>query len=217
MSAAVRRVARHTQTFAVSAPVPPAPAFPRTAVLDRFDRANGALGSGWGGFAGPVFFQVQSQQGAVALVGGVGWAAGAFGATQEAFVTLAAFGVNGGTGAQGLVLKGQDPRDHTLGALTVTYNPKASAVRVGALRVKPTAVTTYPALNVRFAAGDQLGARATAAGAVEVYRNGTRVGTVTLNAADHAYFAGRGGYVGLLYVGASGARFDDFGGGTVAP
>ena len=208
---------RHTQVVAVTAPVPPAPAFPRTPVLDRFGRADGALGSGWGGFAAPAFFRVQGGQGAVALGGGIGWAATAFGPTQEAFVTFTSLG--GGTSAstQGLVLKGQDPRDHTLGALTVTYDPRAGAVRVGALRSRPTAVTAYPALAVRFAVGDQLGARATAAGAVEVYRNGARVGTVTLNAADQAYFAARGGYVGLLYVAAPGARFDDFGGGTAAP
>ena len=150
--------------------------------------------------------------------GGIGWAATAFGPTQEAFVTLSALGTaTSAGGAQGLVLKGQDPRDHMLGALTVTYDSKAGAVRVSALRVRPTAATAYPAVSVRFAAGDQLGARATAAGAVEVYRNGALVGTVTLNAADKAYFAGRGGYAGLLYAAAPGARFDDFGGGTVAP
>ena len=203
-----------TQTFTISVP---APAFPRTPVLDGFARANGALGSGWGGFSAPAFFQVQSQQGAVGLGGGLGWAAAAFGPTQEAFVTLTSLGSNGGSGAQGLVLKGQDPRDQTLGALTVTYDPRAGAVRVSALRVSPTAATSYPAVSVRYAAGDQLGARATAAGAIEVYRNGTRVGTVTLTAADRAYFANRGGYVGLLYVAAPNARFDDFGGGSVAP
>ena len=206
---------RQTQTFSVAAPVP---AFPRTPVLERFARADGALGSAWGGLAAPAFFRVQGQQGAVALGGGIGWAGGAFGPTQEAFVTLASLGSGTSAGgAQGLVLKGQDPRDHTLGALTVTYDPKAGAVRVNALRTRPTAVTAYPVLAARFAAGDQLGARATAAGTVEVYRNSTRVGTVTLNATDRAYFAARGGYAGLLYVGASGAQFDDFGGGTVSP
>ena len=213
-TAAYDAAPRQTQTFTIAAP---APAFPRTPVLDRFARADGTLGSGWGGFAAPAFFRVQGQQGVVSLGGGIGWAGGAFGPTQEAFVTFASLGGGTGASAQGLVLKGQDPRDHTLGALTVTYDPKVTVVRVSALRSKPTAVTTYPVLSVRLAAGDQLGARATAAGAVEVYRNGTRVGTVTLNAADQAYFGPRGGYAGLLYVGASGARFDDFGGGTIAP
>ena len=217
-TAAYDAAPRQTQTFTVAAPVPPALAFPRTAVLDRFARADGVLGDGWGGFSAPVFFRVQGQQGAVALGGGIGWAAAAFGPTQEAFVTLASLGSGTSAGgAQGLVLKGQDPRDYTLGALTVAYDPKAGAVRVSALRVRPTAATGYPAVSARYAAGDQLGARATAAGAVEVYRNGTLVGAVTLTAADKAYFSPRGGYVGLLYVAAPGARFDDFGGGAVTP
>lgn len=193
----------------------PRPAFPRTAVLDRFERPDGALGPGWGGFASPLFFRVRGERGAALVGGGIGWAHGAFGPVQEAFVTLA--GLGAGVGAQGLVLKGQDPRDHALGALTVTYDPLFRTVRVGALRRHPTAVTPYPALGVRFHAGDQLGARATAEGTVEVYRNGTRVGAVALSAGDRSYFAGRGGHVGLLYLAAAGAAFDDFGGGTVVP
>ncbi|HEY0778236.1 MAG TPA: hypothetical protein VGD56_09745, partial [Gemmatirosa sp.] len=136
---------------------------------------------------------------------------------QEAFVTLTSLGATGRASAQGLVLKGQDPANHTLGAITVTYDPQAGVVRVAALHAPPAAGTAYPALVGAFAAGDQLGARATAAGTVEVYRNGVRVGTVTLSAADQAYFGGRGGYIGLVDVGARGATFDDFGGGTVAP
>ena len=110
-----------------------------------------------------------------------------------------------------------NPADHALGAITVTYDPQAGVVRVATLHAPPSAATAYPALAVRFAAGDQLGARATAAGAVTIYRNGALAGTVTLNAADQASFDPRGGYIGLLYVGASGALFDDFGGGTAAP
>ena len=118
---------------------------------------------------------------------------------------------------QGLVLKGQDPRSNTLGAITVTYQPSTGTVQVVTGRTPPATATSYPALAVSFAAGDQLGARATAAGTVEVYRNGVRVGAVTLSAADQAYFGPRGGYIGLLYANASGATFDDFGGGSVGP
>ena len=68
-----------------------------------------------------------------------------------------------------------------------------------------------------FASGDQLGARATAGGTIELYRNGLLAGTVTLSAADQAFFNGRGGYIGLLYLAAGAALADDFGGGTGAP
>ncbi|HEY0777180.1 MAG TPA: hypothetical protein VGD56_04360, partial [Gemmatirosa sp.] len=203
-----------TQTIPVLAAVA---SFPATPVLDAFARADGALGANWGGFAAPLFFRVSQQHGAVGLGGGIGWAPTAFGTTQEAFVTLTALGGNGGSGAQGLVLKGQDPTNHAFGALTVTYAPQRGTVTVAALHAPPAAGTAYPALAMRFAAGDQLGARVTAAGAVTVYRNGVLVGTVTLSAADQAYFASRGGYIGLVDVAAPGALFDDFGGGSVTP
>ncbi|HEY0777252.1 MAG TPA: hypothetical protein VGD56_04720, partial [Gemmatirosa sp.] len=156
-----------TQTIPVVAPVA---SFPATPVLDAFARADGALGANWGGFAAPRFFRISAQHGAVGLGGGIGWAPTAFGTTQEAFVTLTSLGGNGGTGAQGLVLKGQDPRDHALGAITVTYAPQSGVVRVVTLHAPPAAGTAYPALAVRFAAGDQLGARVTGAGVVTVYR-----------------------------------------------
>ncbi|GJG87798.1 hypothetical protein tb265_29790 [Gemmatimonadetes bacterium T265] len=149
--------------------------FPATPVLDAFSRADGALGANWGGFAAPLFFRVSQQHGAVGLGGGIGWAPNAFGTAQEAFVMLTRLDAAGRASAQGLVLKGQDPANHTLGAITVTYDPQAGVVRVAALRAPPAAGTAYPALAVAFAAGDQLGARATAAGTVEVYRNGALV------------------------------------------
>ncbi|GJG85771.1 hypothetical protein tb265_09520 [Gemmatimonadetes bacterium T265] len=201
----------------VTQTIPVVASFPATPVLDAFTRADGALGSNWGGFAAPRFFRVSQQHGAVGLGGGIGWAPAAFGTTQEAFVTLTSLGANGGAGAQGLVLKGQDPENQALGALTVTYAPQRGTVTVAAVHAPPAAGTAYPALAVRFAAGDQLGARATAAGVVTVYRNGALVGTVTLSASDQAYFAGRGGYIGLVDVAAPGALFDDFGGGTTTP
>lgn len=200
---------RATQSFAVVAN------FPRTAVLDRFARADGVLGANWAGVTGALAYRIAAQRVDVALGGPLGWHAAAFGATQEAFVTLTAIDPRGL--AQGLLLKAQDPRDRAKGAIAVTYDPRNERVQVVTGRTAPPAATEYPAIAARFQNGDQLGARATAAGVVEVYKNGVRVGAVTLNAADRAFFDARGGSIGLLYLGALNALFDDFGGGTVAP
>jgi beta-glucosidase len=45
----------------------------------------------------------------------------------------------------------------------------------------------------------------------------TLLATVTLNAADQAFFNAKGGKIGIWTVAASNALFDDFGGGTVTP
>ena len=52
---------------------------------------------------------------------------------------------------------------------------------------------------------------------MQIYKNGTLIATVTLNAADKAFFNTKGGNIGLWTVAASDAVFDDFGGGTVTP
>jgi len=62
--------------------------------------------------------------------------------------------------------------------------------------------------------GDRLGARVRADGSVRLYKNAMLLGTVTLSAADQAFFNGRGGKIGVGAIGASNAYLDDFGGGT---
>jgi hypothetical protein len=56
-----------------------------------------------------------------------------------------------------------------------------------------------------------------ATGVVTIYKNNVSVVTVTLSAADKAFFNSRGGKVGLWTLLADEASFDDFGGGTVTP
>jgi hypothetical protein len=60
-------------------------------------------------------------------------------------------------------------------------------------------------------------ARAKADGTVQIYKNGMPIATVTLNAADQAFFNAKGGKIGIWTIAAPNAIFDDFGGGTVAP
>ena len=85
-----------------------------------------------------------------------------------------------------------------------------SALRLGS----NGAWTLYPSQAATFASGDVLGARAKADGTVEVYKNGTLIATVTLNAADQAFFNAKGGKIGIWAAGASNTRLDDFGGGN---
>jgi hypothetical protein len=64
---------------------------------------------------------------------------------------------------------------------------------------------------VTFANGDQFGARALENGSVEVYKNGSLVGTADLSAWQ---FAHNSGSIGLWTVSAGSTLLDDFGGGT---
>ncbi len=61
-------------------------------------------------------------------------------------------------------------------------------------------------------AGDQFGARAQADGSVTVYKNGTAVGSVTLDTSW--LYTANGGRVGVWLIDAPGTVLDDVGGGT---
>ncbi len=88
---------------------------------------------------------------------------------------------------------------------------------MSALRANARSWTLYPRRPVAFGNGDQLGARVTSAGVVDIRRNGSLVGSVTLNAADRAFFNSRGGRIGISMLAAPSAFLDDFGGGTSTP
>lgn len=67
-----------------------------------------------------------------------------------------------------------------------------------ALRLEQNgAWTLYPNKAAIFANGDVLGARMRANGTGEIYNNGTLVTTVTLSAADRAFFNAKGGKIGI--------------------
>jgi hypothetical protein len=98
--------------------------------------------------------------------------------------------------------------------IEVWYDPVNHRVQVWTFVTAQGWVQRGADIPVTLANGDRFGARATAAGIVTVYRNGTLLGSRdvsgwTLNAS--------GGYVGLWLAGASNALLDDFGGGTVVP
>jgi hypothetical protein len=67
-------------------------------------------------------------------------------------------------------------------------------------------------MPVTIAAGDQLGARARADGAVDVYKNGALVGTATVASAWP--YRANGGRIGLWTINANATIFDTMGGGV---
>ncbi|HYM79932.1 MAG TPA: PQQ-dependent sugar dehydrogenase [Candidatus Limnocylindria bacterium] len=184
--------------------------FPTTAVLDGFDRPNGALGSNW---VDPAYglsgVQVLDNRLAhTCCYQAPVWSPTSFSSDQEAYVTITELAA--GEPGHDLMLKVQgnswssahvevryDDIQHHVGVHT--YTPGSGWVQRGGY------------IPATFVSGDQLGARAHGNGLVEVFRNGFLIGSVSLG--DWP-FASAGGRIGLTLDGTSGARFDDFGGGT---
>lgn len=202
-----------TSAAGASSCFPVAPVFPAGGVLDTFNRANGAVGARWSIATSTLSYRIAGNRMDVMLGGPILWQPIAFGPSQEAFVTLAAVDTN--SLSQGVLLKVQTGGVPNAGAISVLYDALAQRVRVSTLRTSMPVWQPYPAIAATLVNGDQLGARALANGTVEVYKNGTRLATVTLSSSDQAFFNGKGGRIGLWTLAAANAFFDDFGGGSV--
>jgi hypothetical protein len=189
------------------------PAFPVNGIRDTFNRANGSVGSSWDGLASTSFYKIASNKLDVHAGGPLVWKTPAFGTSQEAYVTLST--IDSRSPSQGVLLKIQTGSIPTAGAISVVYDAVAKAVRVSTLRLNTPTWTPYANQLATFTSGDRLGAQVLASGDVKIYRNGTLIATVTLNAADKAFFNTKGGKIGLWTVGALNALFDDFGGGSL--
>jgi CSLREA domain-containing protein len=187
--------------------------FPANSVLDNFDRSNGKVGNNWALSNGTSFYRIAGNRLDVQFGGALVWKPASFGVSQEAFVTLSQ--IDPRSPSQGILLKAQSISRTESGVILVVYDAGAQAVRVSTLRSNRPVWTNYGNTAVTFANGDQLGARALANGNVEIYQNGTLIGSVTLNTADQSFFNSRGGRIGLWALAAPGAFFDEFGGGDV--
>jgi hypothetical protein len=186
-------------------------------VIDTFTRANGAVGSNWEGLTSSSFYKIASNALDVQVGGSLVWKPTSFGTTQQAFVTLSRLDLK--SPSQGVLLKVQSGSSlPNAGAIAVVYDAVGKAVRVSSLRLGQNGVwTLYANQAATFASGDVLGAQAKADGTVQIYRNGALVTSVTLNAADKAFFNAKGGKIGIWTAAAPNAILDDFGGGTVTP
>ncbi|MCB8944474.1 MAG: pectin esterase [Ardenticatenaceae bacterium] len=189
--------------------------FPATSILDDFNRANNnILGLNWHDTNPPASYRInantlQIRTGAFAEVTWDILPSG-FGPDQEVFFTFT--DVSTLADEQGLILKDTGPN-----LIEVLYDYPNSQVEIwtkdgGAWQQQDT-------LNgVSFGVGDQFGARTLADGTVNVYKNGTLIGSTNI-AGAWPYTAGGGdigvGFIGTTNSGAGNARIDDFGGGNV--
>jgi PKD repeat protein len=196
-----------TASVAISvAPVTPG-TFPYTTVLDNFNRANGAVGGSW--VDQTTAFTIDAN--ALALSSGdsyIEWNGATFGPDQEAFVTLSV--INTSANEHNLMLKTQGTTWST-GHIEVCYKASSSNVSVITFTPPSTWKTFGTISGVTFTPGDQFGARALSTGAVQVYKNGALVGSVSV--AGWAY-ASLGGRIGLSCSRATSSRYDNFGGGN---
>lgn len=198
-----------THTFTPSPT--PSGGFPLTVVRDNFNRANGAIGTGWSGY--PAAFSIASNQLDVVATGSntyLLWNAASFGADQEAFVTLTQIDASA-TNQHQLILKSQSNKNVTTGLIAVRYDGAGHTVQVWTYHSTQGWVQYGTSIPVTFGNGDQFGARARPDGTVEVYRNGVLLGT--RNITSWPYYS-NGGYIGLWMVNAPSALLDNFGGGT---
>jgi cytochrome c peroxidase len=206
---------------------------PGATPLDSFNRAClpatlCPLGPNWqvqGSQTATGRFAIQNNQ--VRAGGTPGWAywnAASFGPNQQAFFTFTNVAV--AATEQDLFLKIIEPPNSPeagTGLIEVLYNAPGGQVSVltyDAFR-NPQWVT-HGAFPATFAAGDSFGARTLSDGTVTVFKNGAPVGSVDVDTGPNpwraAWVAG-GGKIGVQFTnagGANGARFDDFGGGTVS-
>jgi uncharacterized repeat protein (TIGR01451 family) len=183
----------------------------RTAVvLDNFNRPDGGLGSNWSGATGG--YRIVSNEVDVRAGGDIYWQPAAFGASQEACVTLTR--IDQVSRHHTLMLKVQSRNDWTAGVILVSYNAESRKVDVEVWNVpswKWVLVGSFtPASPV--ADGDRLKAQALAEGTVKVYIGDTLLGTADAG----SFYAGTGGQIGLWYLNAQDAVLDDFSGGTLS-
>ncbi len=186
-------------------------AFPATPILDMFNRADGPVGANWTGATST--FAIQSNTLQTTLSSGstdrMVWGT-SFGPDQEVSTTLSA--VTATATEIDLILKEADRGDGE-DLLEVWYQPQRGTVQVWTVHNWGTWIQHGVDIPVSFQAGDQFGARAKADGTVEVYKNGTLVGSVTV--ASTWPSVASGGRVGVWLVDAFTTAYDDFGGGTL--
>jgi PKD repeat protein len=177
-----------------------------SSILDNFNRKNGAIGNKWAGATSLVSYVIVSNRVDV-LAGGPAYWKQSYGNTQDAFVTLSRIDPKSRNHA--LLLKVQSG-NVLKGAIQVSYDAVAKAVVVESRQPNKLIWTKHASYPMTLNDGDKLAARAMADGSVRVYVNGTQVGSTP----TQAYFANRGGQIGINFLLATKAKLDDFGGGS---
>ncbi|MGQ9925729.1 MAG: endonuclease/exonuclease/phosphatase family protein [Chloroflexaceae bacterium] len=180
--------------------------YPRTPLLDTFDRRDGRLGANWRGNEGLGGYAIRANQVQVFGGGPIYWRT-RFGSDQEAYVKLTRLDAT--ARHQGLLLKVRNGNWRN-GAISVTYDAMAQAVVVETYNRSSRSWTTIGTYPITLQNGDQLGARVLSNGIVYVYVNCVLIGQASAGTA----FDNEDGRIGLWFIEAPGAIFDDFGGGA---
>lgn len=167
-------------------------------ILDDFNRPNGQLGSNWDGRTNG--YRIVNNEVAVRSGGPIYWQQEAYGADQEACVTLTR--INPKSKQHALLLKVQELNDWHQGAILVSYNARSGNVEVKARDVSnhKWILVGELAPSTPIVDGDQLRAQALADGTVEVLINNTSIGTADAG----SFYANKGGQIGLWFRGAGG-------------
>lgn len=181
-------------------------AFPATNVLDNFNRADGALGTNWQGLTAGS--RIVSNRVNVNNGEDIYWST-TFGASQEVFVKLVT--IDPAASEVDLILKAQGTY-YTSGLLLICYNPAGQQIQVFSYSSSQSWRQYGGDISVALVNGDQLGARATANGQVQVYRNGQLLATRDTSSWT---FTTSGGRSGVWFVNNTTSVIDDFGGGSV--
>lgn len=186
----------------------PLPGFPTTAVLDNFNRPNGAIGSSWSGVTSS--YTLSSNQLHYLSGGDLYWNPTIFGSNQEVYETLSTVDPNGSE--IDLILKAQNAGWIGNGLIEVSYDPVGHQISIWTYTSSGGWVQQGASIPITLINGDQFGARAMVDGTVSVYRNGALLGSS--NVSSWPYY-NAGGYLGLWLANASATVIDDFGGGGV--
>lgn len=163
---------RDTMTIVVV----PAPVLPTTLVLDDFDRPDGELGAPW----------IIDQPGLAIVDGTLASSAGSvralwsdeFASAQEVWATIGPEAAVSKRVALVLKATGLDP---TATRVEVSYDPTAHSVLVTTDDLSFRKLNRGAPMPVTLVPGDRFGARCTTDGRIEVFVNGSRLGSVSLS------------------------------------
>lgn len=190
-------------------------AFPTTAVLDTFDRANGAIGSNWAAAFGDsaAAINANTAKGAAGGWYGMYWTPGTFGPDVECYYTLTAY--DAGSSQQAMVLA-------RLTTPTGSYTAYSARIAANQCQLAKIVGGTYTALatgpsGLTIAAGDKIGISCIGDQISLWYApGGVWPSTPTLTVTD-ASISGSG-YLGVDWnqSGANTNGMENFGGGVAA-
>ncbi|NJR53033.1 MAG: hypothetical protein HC780_29230, partial [Leptolyngbyaceae cyanobacterium CSU_1_3] len=172
--------------------------FPATPILDNFNRADGGVGSN-------ALHTTMESGSTDTMVWG-----NSFGSDQEVYTTISA--IDATATEVDLVLKEAD-RGDGWNLLEAWYQPQRGTVQIWTVHNWGTWIQHGADIPLTLQPGDQFGARAKADGTVEIYKNGTLVGSVSV--ASSWPSVASSGRVGVWLIDAPTTVLDDVGGGTL--